>query len=149
MNFERFKQIVDSYGTRTESWPEAERAAATDLIQSTGEAREYLEAAKHLDELLDRYQPAVDESRQQQLVNSIVSGTRAGLIERMINWLTPDAEAILISIWRPALAMSMPLLLGVAIGINYSTEDSFTDDEVRYLMAVSLDTSDMEDWNDE
>ncbi len=63
MKIERFKAILDSYGTRSYAWPEAERDAATAFIEASADAKNLLEAARALDRMLDMApapQPADD-----------------------------------------------------------------------------------------
>jgi hypothetical protein len=65
------------------------------------------------------------------------------LIDQIIGWLIPDVSS---QIWRPAIAGSLPLILGMIIGA--STMGSFLDDtgtennwdEEIYLFALD-DTS--------
>jgi hypothetical protein len=63
MTIERLKAVLNSYGGRFEAWPEAERDAATTLIETNVEAKHLLEAAGALDQQLDllpQPQPADD-----------------------------------------------------------------------------------------
>jgi hypothetical protein len=51
---ERFIALLETYGGRTERWPEDERAGALALLERSAEARAQLAAAADLDALLDR-----------------------------------------------------------------------------------------------
>lgn len=141
MNIERFKQIIDSYGSNESVWPIEERDAAREFLASSPDAQAMLRKAGRLDELLDGYQPQLDHQRRSSLVDSIVAKVQPGSLGKLVEWLTPDSDAIVASIWRPVLAMSTPLVLGIAIGITFETDDYFTADEERYLMAISIDTA--------
>ena len=52
ITIERLKAILNSYGARSEAWPEAEHDAAAALIEASAEAKRLLEAARALDQLL-------------------------------------------------------------------------------------------------
>ncbi|MDZ5452816.1 hypothetical protein [Labrys sp. ZIDIC5] len=53
MDAERFAALADSYGSRLQHWPKAERLAAQ-AFASTAEGEAILEAAARLDTMLDR-----------------------------------------------------------------------------------------------
>ena len=61
MTLERLRRLLDAYGARPGSWPEAEREAARELIARSPEARGLCEAAAALDALLE-HAPAPEPS---------------------------------------------------------------------------------------
>ena len=110
MNAERFRQLLDSYGADESRWPADLRAPMRDFLEATPEARQWLFEGRELDQLLDSYRPAnVDLSER------IMAALPRSRIERCIDWLLPQAPA---QWWHPVAAGAMPLVLGLAIGLN-------------------------------
>lgn len=62
MTPERFREIVEAYGTLPRRWPAAERAAAEAFLRNSAEAREMLAREARLDRLLDNYRVASPDS---------------------------------------------------------------------------------------
>jgi hypothetical protein len=52
MTLKRFKALVAAYGTEVSRWPEAEREAALNLLQTNQQASEIFKSAAGLDETL-------------------------------------------------------------------------------------------------
>ena len=53
MNIQRFKELIEAYGTRSERWPEADRHAALIFLESDRDAIEIINELRRLDEALD------------------------------------------------------------------------------------------------
>lgn len=70
MTPERFREIIEAYGTLPQRWPDAERAAAEDFLRKSPEAREALAREASLDGLLDSYRVAPPNS---MLIGAIVA----------------------------------------------------------------------------
>ena len=114
MNAERFRQVLDSYGADEARWPAECRAEMLSFIDVNADARQWLQSARAVDELLDSYDPgAVD------LTDRILTTLPRSWVERFVAWLLPATPALW---WRPAMAGAMPLVLGVAIGLGQMTE---------------------------
>lgn len=132
MKIERFKAILDSYGTRSDAWPEAERDAATALIETSANAKNLLEAAGALDQMLDMVpepQPADDAYLKRLTEIPAVSGHqtrraakggRAGSDSRgrveVLGWFRPAGFAVQLTGF--AAAGILGLMLGFS---NFST----------------------------
>lgn len=58
MNLARLRELLDAYGDRPQRWPEAERAAALQLLANSAEACALREQAAWLDASLDRFEVA-------------------------------------------------------------------------------------------
>ena len=132
MKIERFKAILDSYGTRSDAWPEAERDAATALIETSADAKNLLEAAGALDQMLDMVpepQPADDAYLKRLTDIPAVSGhqtwraakgRRAGSDSRgqvaVLGWFRPAGFAVQLTGF--AAAGILGLMLGFS---NFST----------------------------
>src|SRR5262245_45222736 len=52
ITLDRFRELLDAYGTRFERWPAAERGAARELLLSSPEARAAFDESARLDALL-------------------------------------------------------------------------------------------------
>ena len=141
MNIDRFQQLLDAYGASVDRWPVEERQAATLLLDASEEAKARQDRAARLDEVLDAHRVEVPEP----LRDKIIAATRDhGLPERFLDWLVPDRDRVVSQLWRPALAASLPLALGIALG-SIAWPDNTTNDEVWkeeiYLMALTSDPS--------
>ena len=132
MKIERFKAILDSYGTRSDAWPEAERDAATALIETSSDAKNLLEAAGALDRMLDMApapQPADDAYLKRLAEIPAVSGhqfrrtareRRAGSDRHGqaagLSWFRPTGFAIRLT------GLAAAGILGLMLGFsNFST----------------------------
>ena len=139
MNLKRFQQLLDAYGTREENWPREEKEAARSLRQSNPQCERLLQRYRPLDDYLDEYVTRIPSG----LSNKILSGLPMPLIDRIVNWLIPDVKS---EIWKPAIAGSLPLILGMMLGASAigslldSVESDNNWDEEIYLLALD-DTS--------
>jgi hypothetical protein len=146
MNLDRLEQIVDSYGANPQHWPEAERSAAISLCESSGEAKALVDEAAALDNLLNQFQvDTVDPA----IMQGILAATSQTVLDQIVDWLLPDPDQFLLSLWRPALVASIPFVFGISIGIatveDFSGIDEFNEDDEFYLLAITDDSSQW--WN--
>ena len=147
MNLDRFKRLIDAAGASPDRWPGKEREEALALLNISPEARQQLEQAEALDTLLDGFTVPADTAQQQRLARSIMESTaiRPDPLSRLIEWLLPPDAGSLRLWWRPILAASMPLIAGIAIGLNANPlQDSrmlMTDEEELAVMAISWQAS--------
>ena len=132
MKIERFKVILDSYGTRSDAWPEAERDAATALIKTSVDAKSLLETAGALDRMLDMVpapQPADDAYLKRLSEIPAVSGHQTRRASRgrragsdglgraaVLSWFRPTG--ITVQLTGLAAAGILGLMLGFS---NFST----------------------------
>ena len=138
METERLKEIIECYGADQSHWPAAERVAAARLLDTNDETRAQIKDAARLDALLDEFQPPIVS---QALKRKILLITRPGSIERLFRWVTPDLESLLPTIWRPLLAATMPLALGMVLGFTYPGESyELSTGEELYLLAITSET---------
>ncbi len=132
MKIERFKAILDSYGTRSDAWPEAERDVATALIESSADAKNLLEAAGALDRMLDMVpepKPADDAYLKRLADIPALSGhqTRRTASGRRVG-SDGHGQAAVLSWFRPTgftvqlAGLAAAGLLGLMLGFsNFST----------------------------
>ena len=139
MKIDRFTRILEAYGTDEDNWPQDERHAARQLLQSSDECSAILDSFSALDDRLDEYLPRPSVVSSQRILENLPRP----VIDRIINWLIPDPG---VKLWRPLMAGSLPLVLGVIIGAStlgelVGLEDSAEnwEDEI-YLLALDDST---------
>ncbi|MFT7128222.1 MAG: hypothetical protein ACI89U_000328 [Gammaproteobacteria bacterium] len=145
MNLERLREIIGSYGASEEKWPSDERNAVLSFLDNSAEARALVNIEASLDTLLDAFEVPSDIHAQNNLKQKILAEIAPNFVERMIDWLTPELESLRTSFWRPTLAAALPLVVGIAIGVNFaddtSTFEDFTESEAFYLLAITGDSN--------
>jgi hypothetical protein len=141
MNIKRFSNLVEAYGGNAKRWPIEERAQALQLLEKSLEARRLQEAALRLDILLDSVPAAPASATLKKHIlaqtDRVTSHTQDAW-HWLIQWLfgTTRREHFL----RPALALMLPLLLGIAIGLNLnsiSEQDNMLFQEEVSLLALA------------
>lgn len=116
MELSRFAQLLAAYGSHPQRWPEAERAAAEQLLSSSAEAQRLHAEERALDNLLDAAPvPQVSAQLAQRIVHNARQRKSAGdAMQWLLNWLWGNSQAE--HWWRPALALGLPALCGIALG---------------------------------
>ncbi len=135
MKIDRFTRILEAYGTNEDNWPQDERHAARQLLQSSDECSAILKSFSTLDYRLDEYLPRHSVVSSMSILESLPRP----VIDRIISWLIPGPGE---NPWRPLMAGSLPLVLGIIIGAStlgelFGFEDSADnwEDEI-YLLAL-------------
>lgn len=109
MNNDRIRELLDAYGADPRRWPAREQAVFAEFFDPGGEAARWLAEARALDAVFDRYEvPALD------VTTRVMAALPRPPLERFLSWLLPTDPR---HAWRPALAATLPLALGVAIGL--------------------------------
>lgn len=148
MTPERFKQIINAYGTRPRQWPLDERDAAQAFARDSHQAQAWL--AEHaalddwLDQGLDQDTILPDAAIKARLLAALPPQpqVRQPLPDRLIEWLLPG-NLTAAALWRPALLAAMPLLAGIVFSgnlttaINYDGRDDTTWDDEVYLLSLT------------
>jgi hypothetical protein len=106
VTLERLEQLLDAYGAEPSRWPDAERAAAEQLISSDGEAQKLLMQARSLDDLLDL----------SELPDAASAGLRARVLEIPIRHAHTPASVLPRFGWKLALFAFAPCVLGFLSG---------------------------------
>jgi len=128
MTLERLNEILDAYGADPERWPAEERQRALAFLTRSAEARARLDAAAHLDHVLDALPapppPSLDlESRITAMAPARGSRRR---------WMVPPlAAAAALAIWvlrsdGPSVAPD-PTVPMARLGVYETTTDSLLD----------------------
>jgi len=113
----RATDIIAAYGAEQSAWPDAERAAMLDALQSSDQLTEMLREAASLDRLLQRSArvATLDGAHlAQQIAHRVPQ--QLTLSQRLSRRLEVVAESLSSDAWKPALAASLTLSAGLAVG---------------------------------
>lgn len=144
ITIQRFSQLLDAYGGNTKRWPSQERAAALKLLGQSDEARRLQQSALALDHLLDTVKTSQPQARLRQRILAQVPGQMKPTQDAwqwFLQWLigTTPREYLL----RPAIALVIPLLLGIVIGFNLVSvpedENSWVEEEINLLALAPME----------
>ncbi|WP_353573333.1 hypothetical protein [Candidatus Albibeggiatoa sp. nov. BB20] len=144
MNIKRFTQIIEAYGADSNRWPESERQAALALLTISTEAQKMLQQADVLDNFLNTV--AVNSPSlqlQQGIFDAVARSPKPDdAWQELIDWLfgTTWQQHLL----RPALALLLPLILGIFLGVQLTTvEDTPLTQEALWQTEMNLLAFDM------
>ena len=107
----RFRRIVEAYGAQPRRWPEAERAWALSLLESSAEARAFRDQAAALDALLD--QAEVTEASP-ELMADVLAAASPSAWRSWGSLLWPFGP-----LWQPAAGLALAALIGVMLGAAF------------------------------
>ena len=113
----RALNVIAAYGAEQSAWPEEERGAALDALQSSDQLTEMLREAASLDRLLQRSArvATLDGAHlAQQIAHRVPQ--QLTLSQRLSRRLEVVAESLSSDAWKPALAASLTLSAGLAVG---------------------------------
>ena len=116
MNIERFRHLLEAYGSQEQNWPSAERHSAQQFVQDNTEGKKLLLEHRLLDIQLDEYLPRSSP----RIRDNILENLPKSPVDMFLNWLIPEMQA---GFWRPIAVGALPLVIGIAIGINTSASD--------------------------
>lgn len=122
MTMTRFSQLVAAYGGHTKRWPVEEQVAAVQLLETSAEARQLRQAAVNLDDLLDQVAIVPPPLKLCNRILAAIQPPEQPLLN-IGQWLsqlllgTTSREHI----WRPAIILLIPLLLGMVMGFNLAS----------------------------
>lgn len=143
MNLERFARLVSAYGANSRAWPIEEREDAMRFVRHNAAAEKLRKDEQVLDEHLDFY--LTDEFDFEQLKSNIVDAAygaaQTSLFSRLLDWLIPVSS---IDLWRPALAATLPLIIGTLLGMNIEAEldpDESWEDGLEIMAMVQITTT--------
>ena len=117
MTIERFSQLLEAYGGKAKRWPIAEQFAALKLLEQSVEARRLQQSALTLDRLLNSVQISPPSAALRERILAQVQPLTLQAQDvwqwfiQLIVGTTPREH-----VWRPAVALATPLLLGIVIG---------------------------------
>ena len=148
MNLERFTLIVESYGADSQQWPRNERAEALEFSSTSIDAVSLLDQERELDQHLALFEFPNSERSVLRIKMGIFSALKLRRLEQLLNWVLPDFDDLTRTLWRPTLVATMPLLLGVVIGLTLSNDNyELSPEEELSVLAFTYTLS--EEWNNE
>jgi len=98
--------LLDRHGSNPERWPQAQRAPALALVQTSADAERLLDEARALDVALDALPVPAMPSR---LPGQVLDALPRDFAETALDWLAAN-------FWRPVGFALAPLLVGFALG---------------------------------
>jgi hypothetical protein len=113
----RALNVISAYGAEQSAWPEEERGATLGALQSSDQLTEMLSEAASLDSLLQRSArvATLDGAHlAQQIVHRVPQ--QLTLSQQLSRRLEVVAESLSSDVWKPALAASLTLTAGLAVG---------------------------------
>jgi hypothetical protein len=113
----RALNVIAAYGAEQSAWPEEDRGATLDALQSSDQLTEMLSEAASLDSLLQRSArvATLDGAHlAQQIAHRVPQ--QLTLSQRLSRRLEVVAESLSSDAWKPALAASLTLSAGLAVG---------------------------------
>lgn len=115
LDIDRFRTIVDAYGTDPSRWPEAEREAALSLLASSSDAVAIVDHAAQLDRVLDQV-PMVQPSLELKRIVASIPDRTLSVPSR------PDLDGRqtklpFTSLWKSAVAATFAVILGIITGV--------------------------------
>jgi len=113
----RALNVIAAYGAEQSAWPEEERGETLDALQSSDQLTEMLREAASLDRLLQRSArvATLDGAHlAQQIAHRVPQ--QLTLSQRLSRRLEVVAESLSSDAWKPALAASLTLSAGLAVG---------------------------------
>lgn len=113
----RALDVIAAYGAEQSAWPEAERGSTLDVVQGSSQVRQSLREAEVLDSLLQQ-SVRVATLDATQVAKQIARGLpqQLTLSQRLSRGLEVVAESLSSDVWKPALAASLTLSAGIAVG---------------------------------
>ncbi|MEX1037023.1 MAG: hypothetical protein WDZ54_13815 [Sneathiella sp.] len=105
----RFKSVVETYGAREESWPEADLPMMRKLLASSDVARSLLRQEAKLDQFLSSSSRPIEASSD--LLGRVLMNAEDINQGSFLKSLWPFG-----SIWQPAVGMAMAACLGILLG---------------------------------
>ncbi len=139
MNHIRLIEIINAYGAYSERWPHNEREAAIRLVKADVKAQSLINSVRELDLILDKYEVLAEPNLSTKILDNL---PRKLWLDRLIDWILPSIDDFISYAWRPILAGSLPLIVGLIVGNSLSTTETLDswEDEISL---VSLATSDI------
>jgi len=131
MTLDEFTYILESFGTDKRQWPESERAACQQLLQSSPEAQALLSSFARLEASLDNVPQPVFPGLETRVLNQKLPDKQFDVFDRLFTWLLPETDSIK-GLWRPAAAACLPLVFGIVVGNFYSFGYDTADDGFQY-----------------
>ena len=131
MTLNRFSQLVAAYGGESQRWPLEEQIAAAQLLKTSAEARQLQQAAMNLDKLLNQVTTVPPSLKLRHQILAAIPPPKQPDLD-IWQWLSELLLGTTLGehIWRPAITLLIPLLLGVVMGFSLASSTNNTSGEV-------------------
>lgn len=139
MELTALREALDTWGTDFERWPAATAAAAHQLLHDSSAARAELASAQQMQTTLAAL-PLI--RAPSALKNSIINTVPADRWQQLSIWFSA-------TMWRPALAGALSLLIGFTLGFASGLEQPVTDLDPQLDVSLLAFISDYEDYLNE
>lgn len=136
LDLDRFRTIVEAYGSDPSKWPEAEKEAALSFLAGSSEAATIVDQAVQLDRMLDRVLQAQPSPELERIVAAIPERSRSTSIRTELG----DRQTMVpfASLWKSALAASLAVVLGIVTGIATAEPTGISNDSSDWEDFASL-----------
>lgn len=131
MDEREFEALLDCHGPTLEKWPNHVVAEATALLSKSPQVKQAYDQAMKLEQLLSSLM-LVPETRdlKPEILDVVAQDVQP---VPWIEWLTGG-------LWKPAMAATVPLLLGFAVGFATTSSDMKTsEDEIVFFSSAEID----------
>jgi hypothetical protein len=140
---QRFTAILEAYGSEPSRWPEEEWDAMQQFIAANPRTAGPLAAATELDRLLDSVAVgAPSRSLYRSILSSLSGQSQVELIDSLLEWLFPPSSRHLDWLWRPVVAVTLPVAVGFILGAGSVTNASVDEweswEEEIYVSGIVL-----------
>lgn len=131
MTLNRFSQLVAAYGGESQRWPLEEQVAAAQLLKTSAEARQLQQAAMNLDKLLNQVNTVPPSLKLRNQILAAMPPPKQPDFD-IWQWLSELLLGTTLRehIWRPAITLLIPLLLGVVMGFSLASSTNNVSGEV-------------------
>lgn len=172
MNIQKFRKLIEAYGTNSEAWPSADKVDALIFLDVDPVAKSVVAEFGQLDQILNadvvtesptlkmNILKRIESSNAKSLDLAIANATgfestspeststdsNTDLITRIWKWLASPSDDTFV-IWRPAMAACIPLLAGIYLGamMGTSTDENLLEwEEDIYVMGLVSETTEEE-----
>lgn len=147
LGMQRFTAILEAYGSEPSRWPEKERHAMLQFIAANPQTKIQCSAEAQLDQLLDSAEiDAPSSSLVGTIMASLPNRSQVELIDTLLAWLFPASNRYLTWLWRPAVAVTLPLAIGFILGagsVSYAGVDEWDSwqEEIYISAIISIDSA--------
>lgn len=147
LSMQRFTAILEAYGSEPSRWPEEERHAMLQFIAANPHTNIPRAAAAQLDQLLDSAEfGAPSSSLVGSIMASLPNRSQVELIDTLLAWLFPPSNRYLTWLWRPAVAVTLPLAVGFILGagsVGYAGVDEWEswEEEIYISGIITIDSA--------
>jgi len=139
MKIEELTRIFENYGASPEGWPANKKIQIEELLRNEQKAKilkqEFYDLEKSLNQV---YVPDFAEL-EQHILKQDLPQRNIDFCDKLLAWLLPT-ERSYGNLWKPAIAVCLPIMFGIILG-NYYTfgvniildEDEFWEDQLIML----------------